>query len=116
MEILTVVVLVATPLLAFGGGLLGHLLSRRAATELDRWRKREETMRMLRWATELAVDTDPDRARAGLVVLDALLESPLLDDDDVALVATVSGYVALPSAPDAGALEERDPTADPSPG
>lgn len=95
MEILTAVVLVATPLLAFAGGLAGHLLSRRGAVELDRWRKREETMRLLRWATELATDDDEARARAGLTVLGALLESPLLDDADVELVATITGSVAL---------------------
>lgn len=92
---LATAMLIATPILAFLGGMLGHLLSRRSATELDRWRKREETMRMLRWATELAIDSDPDRARAGLVVLDALLDSPLLDTDDIELVATVTQYVAI---------------------
>lgn len=99
MEILATVVLVATPLLAFGGGLTGHLLGRRGAVELDRWRKREETMRLLRWATELATDADDARARAGLTVLEALLESPLLDDADVALVATIAGSVALGASP-----------------
>lgn len=95
METLTVVVLIATPLLAFAGGLVGHLLLRRGAVELDRWRKREETMRMLRWATELATDSNPDRARAGITVLSALLDSPLLDEADVELVATIAGAIAL---------------------
>jgi hypothetical protein len=89
-----VVILGFTPVLAFGGSLFGHLVTRKSATELDRWRKREETMRMLRWSTELAVDRDEDRARAGLVVLRALLDSPLLDEEDIQLVATVAADVA----------------------
>ncbi len=92
---LATAMLIATPVSAFLGTMLGHFLSRRSAKDLDRWRKREETMRLLRWATELAVDSDPDRARAGLVVLDALLDSPLLDHDDAQLVSTVTRYVAM---------------------
>ncbi len=100
MKALTVIVLIATPLLAFAGGLVGHLLGRRASRELDRWRKREETMRMLRWATELATDPHEDRAKAGMLVLSALLDSPLLDEDDVELVATIAGNIALtPASP-----------------
>ena len=37
-----------TPLAAFIGGVLGHLILRKGANELDVWRRREETMRMLR--------------------------------------------------------------------
>lgn len=85
---------VATPVLAFTGALVGHRVSRRSALELDRWRKREETMRMLRWATEFAVDSDVDRARAGVLVLVGLIDSPLLDEDDNALVSSVLGHVA----------------------
>jgi len=87
-------VLVLTPLLAFGGSIIGHLVTRRTASELDRWRKREETMRLLRWSTELAIDGDEDRSRAGLVVLGGLLDSPLLDEADIQLVATVTAHVA----------------------
>lgn len=94
MKALSAIVLVLTPMLAFVGALLGHWFTRRSARELDRWRKREETMRMLRWATELALDTDANKARSGLVVLFALLRSPLLDKDDVELIATVAGDLA----------------------
>ncbi|NYJ02229.1 hypothetical protein HNR19_002927 [Nocardioides thalensis] len=95
MKTLTIIVLIATPLLAFAGGLVGHLLLRRGAKELDRWRKREETMRLLRWAVELATDPEPARAQAGITVLGALLDSELLDAVDVELVATVAGAIAL---------------------
>lgn len=102
MTTLVAIMLVATPVLAFAGGIAGHLLTRKSATELDRWRKREETMRMLRWATELAINADPTKARAGLLVLDALLDSPLLDHADVTLVATVTQYVATGELDDPG--------------
>lgn len=112
METLTVILLVATPVLAFLGAMAGHLLLRRTAVELDRWRKREETMRLMRWAVELATDTDQDRARAGLIVLGALLDSPLLDEADIDLVATVAGVVALPpTGSPASTTSASDPSA-----
>ncbi|MDP9444891.1 MAG: hypothetical protein M3P83_11320 [Actinomycetota bacterium] len=49
---LIVTIAVATPGLAFVGGMVGHLLTRKGAREMDTWRRREETMRMLRWAAE----------------------------------------------------------------
>ena len=98
MDGLTIGIAIATPLLAFAGAGAGHLLSRKAALELDRWRKREETMRMLRWAVELATDDDEARAKAGLTVLSALLDSPLLDAADIELVATVVGAIARDEA------------------
>lgn len=94
MVVLAAVMLVATPVLAFAGGLFGHLLSRRSALELDRWRKREETMRMLRWATELALDDGQDQARVGLVALSSLVRSSMLDTDDLEFVGSVSDEVA----------------------
>lgn len=82
-------------ILAFLGALLGHWITRKGAVELDTWRKREETMRMLRWAVELATDTDnPWRSAAGMDVLDALGESPLLQDEDVELVHQVTSSIA----------------------
>ncbi len=42
---------------AFLGVLIGHWLLRKGANELDVWRRREETMRMLRWASEQATST-----------------------------------------------------------
>lgn len=85
----------ATPLLAFAGSLVGHWWTRRASKELDRWRRREESMRLLRWAVELAVSEEDSKSLAGVVVLDSLLDSPLLDDDDVELVANVAGFIAV---------------------
>ena len=95
---LAVFTLVATPMLAFGGALLGHWLNRRSAVELNRWRKREETMRMLRWAAELATDEQAARSDIGIVALGALLESPLLDPADDSLVETVAVFATSRNA------------------
>jgi hypothetical protein len=83
------VVALGTPLASFVAVLIGHLLLRKGANELDVWRRREETMRMLRWASEHAVSTEDATARMGLAVLDALSESELLQLPDQALVDAV---------------------------
>jgi hypothetical protein len=86
--------LVATPLLAFFGALLGVWASRRTARELDRWRQREETMRMLRWGVEMATGTMTRSVAAGVTTLDALLASPLVDPDDIPMVRSIADHVA----------------------
>lgn len=91
---LATLTLVATPLMAFLGVLVGHRLTRTGARELDRWRKREETMRLVRWATELGLDLDHRRSLVGVEFLGALVDAPLVDRDDRMLVAAVFDVVA----------------------
>ncbi|MEJ7772998.1 MAG: hypothetical protein WKF51_13935 [Geodermatophilaceae bacterium] len=78
-----------TPLLAFLGVVVGHALLRRTANELDVWRRREETMRMLRWASEQAASVEPAKARMGIAALDALSGSELLQEPDGIIVDAV---------------------------
>lgn len=80
---------VGTPVLAFLGAIIGHVLLRKGATELDVWRRREETMRMLRWASEQAASTDDAKSRMGVAALEALSESELLQEPDQTLVDAV---------------------------
>jgi hypothetical protein len=58
----------------------------------ERWR-REETMRLLRWAAELAIgradNTDEAGSLAGLQILDALQSSPLLQKEDQKFISAV---------------------------
>lgn len=82
--------LVVTPLAAFLGAVLGHLWTRKSAKELDTWRRREETMRMVRWAAEQAGSADGRTANIGYVALTALLGSELLQDEDVALITAIA--------------------------
>lgn len=88
----TILVAGATPLLAFAGALVGHRVVRRSAVELDRWRRREETMRMLRWSTELAL-ADPRTGHVGVVALRELRRAELLQNDDKHLVYGVARAV-----------------------
>jgi hypothetical protein len=78
-----------TPLSAFAGVVIGHVLLRRGANELDVWRRREETMRMLRWASEQAVSPQLATAGMGLAALDALRASELLQAPDRDLLDAV---------------------------
>lgn len=88
-----------TPALAFIGAFAGHLLGRKTAGELETRSKREETMRTLRWAAELAVDDDERKANLGFRQLVALQDSELLDSEqdlfvDAALDSAVSEPVS----------------------
>jgi hypothetical protein len=77
------------PIAAFIGALVGHVLLRKGANELDVWRRREETMRMLRWASEQAASGDDAKSRMGVAALEALGTSELLQEPDQYLVDAV---------------------------
>lgn len=75
---------------------MAQWLTRRTAHESEiRWR-REETMRMLRWAAELAASDDPARIDVGVAALDALDDSELLQGDDQAFITAVLAAVLDP--------------------
>lgn len=83
-----------SPLLAFIGVVAGQYVPRKGAKELEQRSKREEVMRNLRWASELAVSNDPNTSRLGVAQLVALGDSDLLDAGqqlfvDAALVAVI---------------------------
>lgn len=79
---MSLLVTVATPVLAMLGSLLGQFLTVRAERRLERRARREETMRNLRWAAELAVDDGLRQARLGVAQLIALARSDLLDVEE----------------------------------
>ena len=72
---------IGTLVLAFLGVLLASWLTRRTAKELESRSRREEVMRTLRWAAELAAAKEPGLAQLGVAELAALSRSNLLDDD-----------------------------------
>lgn len=95
-----IAIAVGAPFLAFAGALSGQMLVRRGAREQDvRWR-REETMRLLRWASDQAVDADVARSRVGVAALKALERSALLQAGDQALISAVLEAVVGSSAAD----------------
>ena len=66
------VVALLTAVLAFGASRKAHALSVRTAAQQDQRGRSEETMRLLRWAVELAVDPDVRRSLAGTATFRAL--------------------------------------------
>lgn len=85
---------------------LSRLDARLGAVELDRWRRREETMRMLRWAAERALD--PDHQSVGVAALTALNDSEMLQPEDQALIdAVIEAVLAEPIAEYSEAAEQQ---------
>jgi hypothetical protein len=75
-----------TPGTALAGVLIGQLLTRRDAKELERRSRREQVMRTLEWAAELSISEDEATSRLGLGQLRALAASNLNDKDVRAFV------------------------------
>lgn len=84
-----------SPALTAAVALVGQRISRRGTQELESRSKREEVMRNLRWAAELAVSGDVRKARLGNRELKALLASKLLSPTEVDFI-----YAALDAALD----------------
>lgn len=94
-SVVGVVVTVLSPFLALGGVALGAYLTRKSDRELDVWRHREETMRMVRWAVEQILDGDEAGTDAGVVTLRSLMRSELLQPEDYDLVAALTAAVTI---------------------
>jgi hypothetical protein len=95
MAVVGVITTVASPFLALGGVALGAYLTRKGDRELDVWRHREETMRMVRWAVEQIMEGEDIGTDAGVVTLRSLMRSELLQAEDYDLVAALTAAVAI---------------------
>ena len=88
-----------SPLLTFAGVVIAQRITRQGATELESRSRREEVMRSLRWAAELAVSDEETHARLGVAELRALGESDLLDDHQQLFIdAALNAVVRIPVA------------------
>lgn len=67
-----IAVSIGTPILTFLGVLLAQWIARKGSKELETRSRREEVMRNVRWAAELAVDEDQTKANLGVSQLNAL--------------------------------------------
>ena len=76
----------SAPASAFVGVLITGWLNRRTAKELEGRSRREEVMRLRRWASELAVSDDFRKAELGVHQLSALADSDLLNDEEKSFV------------------------------
>jgi len=90
--------------LSFGSPLLtaiiaywGQRLSRYASKELEARSRREEVMRNLRWASELAVSEDRAKSRLGIKLLKALRESELPTPAEEELIDAALDAVLTPA-------------------
>jgi hypothetical protein len=78
--------------------LINGWLNRRGTRKLESRSKREEVMRLLRWAAELAVSVDEEKSALGVDQLIALLDSDILGDSEKALVdAALESALAEPA-------------------
>jgi hypothetical protein len=94
-SVVGVAVTVLSPFVALGGVVLGAYLTRKSDRELDVWRHREETMRMVRWAVEQILEGTDAGTDAGVVTLRSLMRSELLQPEDYDLVAALTASVAI---------------------
>jgi hypothetical protein len=86
------------PFLALVGVLIGSRIARKSDVELETRSRREETMRTLKWAAELAVSGDEARADLGLRELHALQGSALLDPEQRTFIAAALASVYASTA------------------
>jgi hypothetical protein len=99
-----VIVLTLVPaLIAGASAVLAAWLAgaRKAARQLDLWRRREESMRMLRWAADKSAAPTDDERLLALSVLDALNRSKpamLQDEDQGILDAVLEAMLSEPTA------------------
>lgn len=94
-SVVGVISTVLSPFLALGGVALGAYLTRKSDRELDVWRHREETMRMVRWAVEQILEGTDAGTDAGVVTLRSLMRSELLQPEDYDLVAALTAAVTI---------------------
>ncbi|MGN6330973.1 MAG: hypothetical protein ACTHOD_04880 [Motilibacteraceae bacterium] len=85
-------VIALSPVLAFVGALTGAWLNRKGARELDEWRQREETMRIVRWAADKATGSEREQDIAA-AALSNLITSELLKDPDLQFVQAIAGVM-----------------------
>jgi hypothetical protein len=91
-------VALGTPILAFLGAIIGHVITRRGAKEQEQRSRREQLMKTLQWAAELAISDDQAKARLGLGELQALADSYLNDPEVQAFVDAALEAVVEPVA------------------
>ena len=84
---------IATATLSYGMSRKAHTLAADSASRQDARGRSEETMRLLRWAVELATEPTVRRSLAGLAVLQALKSDRATVRSDRAFVHTVSSAV-----------------------
>jgi hypothetical protein len=89
---------ILTAVLSYGMSRKAHALSTRTAEQQVRRGRSEETMRLLRWAVELATEGDQRRIRAGIAALKALKDSVIVVPGDRTFVRALATAVMAAAA------------------
>jgi hypothetical protein len=74
------------PLMAFLGVLIAQFVLRLGATELDRRSRREEGLRMFRWAAEHAAGPDPALVKLGTSTIEGLRDSAWFTKEETVFI------------------------------
>ncbi len=85
---------IGTPVISFGAAWLGGWLNRVSAKETHVRQRREETMRLFRWAADMAVSDEDRKKTAGISALAALQAGRLFEPYDLVLLDAVTDAVA----------------------
>src|SRR5690606_11616859 len=89
---------VLAPAFAFAGAYLGYRRARAADLARDRWRRREEPMRMVRSPAHQALHDDESLRPVGASALDALRRAELREPEGAALVEESAAAVGVVAA------------------
>ena len=84
---------IATATLSYGMSRKAHTLAAKSAAQQNTRGRSEETMRLLRWAVELATEPPGRRSLAGIATLRALKDAHPVIRTDRAFVHAVSAAV-----------------------
>lgn len=98
---------VVTAVLSYGMSRKAHGLSVRTADQQNARSRSEEKMRLLRWAVELATDSNVSRCVAGVAALQALKDAHVVVRADRAFVHAVASAMVA-AADDEFAYPEDD--------
>ena len=70
--------------------------SNKASTQLETWRKREESLVNLRWAADLALSDDAGKKQKGVDILTSLSTAALVQAEDLPFITAVGAAVVAP--------------------
>lgn len=87
---------VAVPLASFASGLLGQWLGRKGAREQNELGRRQETLTNVRWAAEMALSEDVNKAKLGVGYLRAV-DRMALDEETQGVVGAALEAVVSPA-------------------
>jgi hypothetical protein len=90
------VISIGTPVMSFVGVVVATGFGRKGAAELEARSRREELLRMVRWAAEMAVSAEPLRSKVGVRQLIAIAHHTHDSDQQHVIDAALDAVVGEP--------------------